>query len=264
MAPLRTSAVALKPPRHQLCRSAFWRRFGVMTVTQLLAPGRSRPWHGAARVQQEHCSCCRSSAPTAQSARAERARRARRAQSARAQSAQSSSYSGCSYSGAVLLSVIGAKSERVTQLRVVPAIRLARPRRFASYVQNLEIRLPSTALHCPHFGLATQSDVAAAGGRLWRPGRGFAAAFGPFSRGERAPLAPTPVEGTPQVLHVGFACQVASCTRTAGQRPAVQAGSGHAPSRSRRACRQTSRQRVFGFAFWVHCGSVGRTTRKSC
>jgi hypothetical protein len=62
--------------------------------------------------------------------------------------------------------------------------------RGGAYVQNLEI--------CPP---TPQSDVAAAGGRLWRPGRGFAAAFGPFSRGERAPLAPTRVEGTPQVLH---------------------------------------------------------------
>jgi hypothetical protein len=61
-----------------------------------------------------------------------------------------------------------------------------------AYVQNLDI-----------ICLPTQSDVAAAGGRLWRPGRGIAAAFGPFSRGERAPLAPTLVEGPPQVLHIG-------------------------------------------------------------
>jgi hypothetical protein len=40
--------------------------------------------------------------------------------------------------------------------------------------------------------------------------------------------------------------QAASCTRTAGHRPAVQAGSGHAPSRSRRACRQTKSIRVLG------------------
>jgi hypothetical protein len=37
VAPLRTSAVALKPPRHQLCRSAFWRRFAM--DTQQPAPG---------------------------------------------------------------------------------------------------------------------------------------------------------------------------------------------------------------------------------